>query len=288
MARIDKTGDVSPGDEKTGDKSAGHEKTGQEKTGHDSRGHESAGALVRRLVRSAWKGALASVERNAGHPYASLVATATAADSSPLLLLSGLAEHTRNIAADARASLLFDGTDAGRAALTGPRVTLVGRIEEARGETDRARYLSRHPDAAQFIDFGDFKLYRLDVEWAHMVAGFGRIVRLDRADVILAIDDAAEVIAAETGVLEHMNGDHSDAVALMAAAELSIPVGAAPPGAEPGAAGVWQMIGCDPDGVDITDGVRAVRVRFPNRVSSVEQVRKSLIMLVDAARARQR
>ena len=237
---------------------------------------------MRRLVRSAWKGTLASVERNSGHPYASLVATATAADGSPLLLLSGLAEHTKNIAADARASLLFDGTAAGRAALTGERVTLVGRIVEATGESDRARYLSRHPDAAQFIDFGDFKLYAMLVDWAHMVAGFGRIVRLDRADVILSIADAADVVAGEPGVLEHMNRDHSDAVALIATAELGGPVGS-----EAAAEGRWQMIGCDPEGVDITDGARSVRVRFPQRVSSIEQVRKSLIVLVDAARARQ-
>lgn len=235
--------------------------------------------LVRRLVRTAWKGTLASVERNAGHPYASLVATATAADGSPLLLLSGLAEHTKNISANDRASLLFDATAQGRAALTGPRVTFVGRIAEARGATDRARYLSRHPDAAQFIDFGDFKLYALNVEWAHMVAGFGRIVRLDRADVLLPVDDADEVVAAEPGVLAHMNEDHADAVALMAAAALAgseqpLPAHGAP----------WQMIGCDPEGVDLTDGTTALRVRFSQRVTSVEQVRKTLIALVEMAR----
>jgi heme iron utilization protein len=236
--------------------------------------------LVRRLIRNAWKGTLSTLERDGGHPYASLVAIATAADGTPLLLLSGLAEHTKNIAVDSRASILFDGTASGRAALTGPRVTVVGRIFEAPSQSARPRYLARHPDASQFIDFADFRLLALEVEWAHLVAGFGRIVRLGRSDVIIPAGDAGEVIAAEPGVLQHMNQDHRDGIALMAA--MAEAAGALPTPARSGA--TWTMTGCDPEGIDLTDGAAAVRIEFPHCVTSIEQVRSVLISLVDQAR----
>ncbi len=235
-----------------------------------------AAALARDLVRSAWKGTLSTVARSGGHPYGSLVALATTPDGAPLLLLSGLAEHMKNLAVEPRASVLVDGTSAGPAALTGPRVTLVGSIIEAEGEAARRRYLSRHPDAAGFIGFADFKLYALRIEWAHLVAGFGRIVRLDVGDVTVAIADAEAVVEAETSIIEHMNADHADAVALIAAHAL---------GETPVSATGWRMIGCDPEGIDLADGARAARVRFPQCVMTPDDVRRALVVMVQAARA---
>ena len=153
-------------------------------------------------MRAAWKATLATLDRDGGHPYASLVAVATEPDGTPLLLLSGLAEHTRNLEADARASLLFDGTGPGRDALTGPRVTLVGRLAAT---TSRPRGGAISPATrtpSMFIDFGDFAFYALEVEWAHLVAGFGRIVRLDRADMLISTAAGARtLIEAEPGIL---------------------------------------------------------------------------------------
>lgn len=250
-------------------------------------GNAAAAALARELVRVAWKATLGTVGRSGGYPYASLAAIAAQPGGSPLLLLSGLAEHTKNIEADQRASILIDGTSAGRAALTGARVTLVGRMREMREEdeaTARRRYLARQPDASGFIDFADFKLYSLDVEWAHLVAGFGRIVRLQAGDVTVVTGDAGGLIDAEPGILDHMNDDHSDAIAAIAAAHLATgPEAGGPSPSEPGG---WRMIGCDPEGFDLTDGQRAIRILFSQRITTPDAARAELVTITRAARSR--
>lgn len=238
----------------------------------------TAGLLARRLVRCAFKGSLGTLARSGGHPYTSLVAVATAADGAPLLLLSGLAEHTRNLIADPRGSLLIDGTRPGPGALTEARVTLVGtlcKVEElgaAAAEGARARYLSRHPDAQAYIDFADFALYRLEPEWAHLVAGFGRIERLGRGDVLLDVGNAATLVGAEPQILVHMNEDHGEAIRLMATR-----LGG-------GSGQEWRMSGCDVEGVDLLSGAEAVRLEFSHCVTTPDDVRQSLIDMVDSAR----
>jgi putative heme iron utilization protein len=246
----------------------------------------AAAALARDLVRCAFKGTLCTVSRSGGTPYGSLVAVATTPGGAPLLLLSGLAEHTANIMVDRRASVLIDGTGAGPAALTGARLTLVGRIVDAGGEVARQRYLSRHPDAAAFIDFADFGLYALEVDWAHLVAGFGRIVRLGAADVVIDTVGAEPLIEAEQDVLRHMNDDHADAIRSMAEQASSSSSGR--PGAnhaDPTRGEPWRMTGCDPEGIDLVAGANAVRVRFPRRADSPDAVREALVALVRQARA---
>jgi heme iron utilization protein len=98
-----------------------------------------------------------------------------------LLLLSDLAEHTKNIARDSRASLLFDGTLGMADPLAGPRLTLMGRIEAAPKADALARYVARHPGAAAWARMRDFRLYRLAPTRGHLVAGFGRIAWIDAA-----------------------------------------------------------------------------------------------------------
>ena len=138
------------------------------------------GVLATRLARDDQPG-LAP-----GHPYASLVLLAWAAEALvPLLLLSDLADHSRNLKADPAASLLLDGTAGLAEPLTGPRLTLLGRVEPA----DPAllpRFLERHPGSRLYAGFKDFRLYRLLPRAAHFVAGFGRIAWLPAADLSTA------------------------------------------------------------------------------------------------------
>jgi hypothetical protein len=126
------------------------------------------------------RAALATLDA-AGWPYVSLVLVARDAAGLPLLLLSDLAEHTKNIERDGRASLLFDGTEGMAAPLSGPRLTLMGVVEPAPEPADGARYLARHRDAAAWAALPDFHLYRLRPARAHLVAGFGRIAWIDAA-----------------------------------------------------------------------------------------------------------
>src|SRR6185437_12440595 len=127
----------------------------------------------KRLMRQARTAALGTLTAATGAPYCSRVNIATAADGAPLLLLSRLALHTKNIAADARVSLLL-GEEAGDGGdpLAAARITLAGKVAVTRDAAERARYLARQPGAEAFADFGDFAFYRMEIEGAHLVAGF--------------------------------------------------------------------------------------------------------------------
>ena len=118
-----------------------------------------------------------------GWPYASLALVATAPDGAPLLFISNLAQHTINLKRDSRLSLLFDGTAGLAEPLTGPRVTVLGRAEAVRDESLLTCYVARHASARMYAGFPDFNLYRVTVERAHLVAGFGRIDWIEGAEL---------------------------------------------------------------------------------------------------------
>src|SRR5262245_53778447 len=117
---------------------------------------------ARRLLRAADRAALATrLAQPEGWPYASLVLLACDQEGAPLLLLSDLAEHSRNIAIDDRVALLIDGTAGHDDPLTGPRLTVLGRAATSADAGQRARFLARHPGAALYAQFADFRLYRI-------------------------------------------------------------------------------------------------------------------------------
>jgi putative heme iron utilization protein len=143
-------------------------------------------SLARQLVRRIRSAALATVDAQ-GAPFASLVIIAPASDGTPLMLLSTLAVHTRNIERDPRASLLVVGEPAGEgSAVTAPRLSLLGRVLPDASPESRSRYLAVHPDASLYADFADFAVYRFEIASAHLVAGFGRIVDLGASELLSA------------------------------------------------------------------------------------------------------
>ncbi|MGE0025151.1 MAG: HugZ family protein [Hyphomicrobium sp.] len=230
------------------------------------------GEAARVLMRRALKASLATSEASTGHPYASLVTIATDVDGTPLFLISTLALHTKNLKSDARASVLFDGTDAAGDPLAGGRVTVMGRASKTGRATARERFLARQPHAQGYADFPDFAFYELAVERAHYIGGFGRIVDLEPADLILDTADASALVAAHTDIVAHMNEDHAAAIVLYAT-EL-----AGAPG------GPWRMTGIDPEGFDIVCDGMTRRLAFTKRVTTPEEARQELIRLVGVAR----
>jgi putative heme iron utilization protein len=142
-------------------------------------GMEAAGgaSLARDLLRRVRVGVLAtlSVRHGGGHPIGSLAPFALDARGEPILLLSALAQHTRNLEADPRASLfVYDPAAAEQDPRTAPRVALVGRVHRAtQGEEPdaKARYLARHPEARGLFAL-DFALYVFEVLEAQLVGGF--------------------------------------------------------------------------------------------------------------------
>src|SRR4051812_45732902 len=236
----------------------------------------SAPRLARSLLRRSRQGALATLMPRSGDPYCSLVNVASHCDGSPILLISRLALHTRNILADSRVSLMLDERAEGDP-LEGARIMLAGRAEQA-GDAEegilRRRYLSAHPSADAFVNFKDFSFFRIRPEAAHLVAGFGRIVDLAPRQFLTVISDADALLEAEQGAIEHMNADHRDAMNLYATKLL---------GAEQAD---WRCTGCDPDGMDMQAGAKTLRLDFPERVTNATALRKMLVGLAAEARAR--
>lgn len=209
-----------------------------------------AEGMTRQILRSAATAALGTLTLEGG-PFVTFVTVATDIDGAPLVLLSGLAAHTRHLARDGRASLLMQApAGAGDDPLTGARATINGRFQRiTRDDTDHARlfkrFLIRHPEAEGYAGFGDFSVYRMSVDGVHLVAGFGRIARLTAADVLVPAATAEAFTAAETTLL-------NDLASL-----------------RPGLAAV------DPDGVDIMDGGMK-RLFFSRRADDLSEV-KSLL-----------
>src|SRR6478752_7646851 len=147
--------------------------------------------LARSLLRRSRQGALATLMTGSGDPYCSLVNLASDFDGSPILLISRLAVHTRNILADGRVSLMLDERVAGDP-LEGARIMVAGMAVEASDDSVsvlRRRYLNTHPSAEAFVGFADFGFFRIVPSGVHLVAGFGRIVDLTAEQILTDVSD---------------------------------------------------------------------------------------------------
>ena len=138
----------------------------------------------------------------------------------------------------------------------------------------RQRFLARHPEAALYADFPDFAFWRLIIEGAHYIGGFGRIFDLEPHDLLVPLEGAAALVEAEPGIVEHMNGDHADALELYATSL----AGACP--------GPWRMAGIDPEGCDLVLEGQARRIVFAEPITTPAEARKELARLAEEARAR--
>lgn len=218
-------------------------------------GHALAARL---LIRSRDRAALGTRLADDGRAYVSLVATATDVDGATLLLLSGLSDHTRNIAEDAAVSLLFDGTAGFANPQEGPRATVMGRaVRLSDVELDRARrrYLARHPGAALYAGFADFGFYRVAPERIHWVGGFGKAAWIERR-LLVEPDVARAFVAAEPALLESLVGK-ADKIAKRRLARRSTG---------------WLLTALDPDGGVIARGKTALRFAFDAPLADPAQV----------------
>jgi putative heme iron utilization protein len=220
---------------------------------------------ARCLLRAASAATLATQQE--GQPFASLVTHAVAPDGSVLLFLSMLSQHTRHLVAEPRCSLMAVGAAPGPNPQTAPRVTITGLAEQADDPALKARWLARHPYAAQYAEFGDFALWRIQPVQALLVAGFAAAHRLRQADYRPDPAAVAAIAAAEPGVIAHMNDDHRDAMAAIA-----------------GDARDWRMVGLDVDGCDLAAGEATFRLGFSAPVGDTGAVRRELVEAARRAR----
>jgi len=222
--------------------------------------------LFRCLLRGARVASLATADK-AGQPCVSLVTPALLADLSPVLLLSTLSEHTRQLQADPRCGLMVVGTAPEANPQTAPRISLVCKAAIDAAPESRARYLAIHPYAALYADFGDFAFWRLTIERASFVGGFARAGRLSAAALLPDPAAVAAILAAEPSVLGHCNADHADALALLA-----------------GGGEGWRMVTADVDGCDLAREEKVCRIDWPAPVSDSGGLRAALVQRVKEAR----
>jgi heme iron utilization protein len=218
--------------------------------------------IARRLIRSAERGVLSTrLAEGDGWPYGSLVLVTIDHDLSPILLLSDLAEHTKNIAVDPRASLLIDGTAGHEDPLSAPRVALMGRVARIDDRPAAARYIAHHPSAALYAGFADFHFFRLTIERAHLIAGFGRIRWLDEREIRPPLP--AELIRDERKLVDALNQDTALVRRLAARAGAESDTG-------------WKIAGLDGDGLDLRHQGRLLRIRFDRPAATADEALTAL------------
>jgi heme oxygenase (biliverdin-IX-beta and delta-forming) len=230
------------------------------------------GYLVRSLLRSAVTTTLGTTAFDTGKPYCSLILVGTNSVSEPLLLLSDLAVHSKNIGHSSEVSLLVSEQPADVDPLTQTRVTLQGQLVKEDNSLSLHRYLRRYATAEQFAGFTDFHLYRFIINKAHVVAGFGKIYWLDGDQITLAphfLNDEDS----ETDIINHMNEDHTAAIQDIAAA-----------GKTKRVSDNWKMIGLDPEGFDLQSGWTYQRILFKKIASNANDVRREFVRMVKIAR----
>jgi heme iron utilization protein len=239
------------------------------------------GERARTLLESLSTGALCTIATEpAGFPYGSFI-TFAANGGNPLFFISALAEHTRNLKADSRASLLV-AEGGGDDPLARARVTLIGHCRTV-PEEDRAAavatYLAVHPNAEYYIDFKDFSFWRLDVESLRYIGGYGRMSWVDIEEWRRAEPDPIAPHAA--AILAHMNDDHAHNLRDYCRAFTKATDATAA-----------QMTSIDRYGfemsVETAKGRRPVRLAFPQQIATPQDARRELVALADAAREAQK
>jgi putative heme iron utilization protein len=211
-----------------------------------------------------------------GYPYGSFV-TVAFDDGDPVFLISELAEHTKNLERDHRASLLVAESGSGDPLANG-RVTLLGPCTRVERDGDRARaaFLAAHPNAAYYADFRDFAFWTLRVAAVRYIGGYGRMSWINPADWQAAQPDPLAPSAAST--MAHMNADHADALVLYCKAfSKAINVTSA------------NMTGVDRYGFEMSaktpEGPRPVRVAFARPVNTPADVRAAMIAMLEDAKS---
>jgi len=236
----------------------------------------TAAEEARTIVASTNTGTLASLATDGG-PWASLV-TYGLLDGAPVLCVSQMAEHGRNLAADPRASIAIVGPATDPDPLAGARVTLAGVVERpSRHALDAARaaHLAAVPAAKYYIDYGDFSLWILSVRRVRWVGGYGRMDSATGGAYLAAQPDPVQPHAADA--IAHLNADHSDSLRLMAQTLGGYPDTTAA-----------TCTGADRCGLDlrvITErGVAYTRVGYHRPLNSIDELRSATVQLVRHAR----
>lgn len=234
---------------------------------------EQAGTEARELLLSAYQGVLSTHSQDMpGYPFGSVAPYCLEASGQPLLLISELAQHTKNLRADPRCSFIViaEGADI----QAGARLTLVGECQPLPAdEVDAAaeRYYRYFPESRDFHKTHDFHFFRLSAVRCRFIGGFGRIHWLEAVAVLQANPFSAD---AEAGIVSHMNDDHASALQHYCVQA----------GIIPGAGMTPVMAGIDAEGLHLRLGARIVRLGFAAPVTTPLAARETLVAMARSGR----
>lgn len=228
-------------------------------------------ALGRHLLRAIRVGSLGTLDRETGFPITTLVSVATDLDGAPVILVSGLSHHTKNLKVDPRCSLLL--SEGGRGdPLAHPRLTLTAIAERVDDAAIRRRFLARHAKAKLYVDFPDFAFYRLAPQVMQLNGGFARAFDGDGRLILSDLGDRPAFAELEESAVAHLNEDHAEALKLYARVLCKM------------GGGHWRATGLDPDGLDLALGERTARISFSPPLADATSLRRGLKQLADLAR----
>lgn len=238
---------------------------------------DDARRLARRLVRSSRFAALATLAPGSGDPLISRVSAATDAQGRPVILVSELSPHTTALLADPRCSLLF-GEPGDGDPLAHPRISLAGLAwkvarDALAGREIRQRFLSRHPAAALYADFGDFHFFTIEATRAGLNAGFARAYELQASDMIDP-PPSLDFMQGLERARDHMNADHAEAVDLLG----HVHSGDSRNG--------WRIVTADARGFEVASGDMLCRIEFEAEPADAGELRGAYVSLVEAARSK--
>lgn len=237
---------------------------------------QSAAEEARTIAASTNSGTLATLTAD-GDPWASFV-TYGLLDGAPVLCVSNLAEHGRNLAADPRASIAIVAPNTEQDPLASGRVTLAGVTEVPTGDelvAAREAHLSAVAAAKYYIDYSDFTLWVLRVHRVRWVGGYGRMESTTGDAYTGASPDPVQPRGA--GAIAHLNADHSESLVAMAKVLGGYPDTTAA-----------TCTGVDRYGLDLRiitgRGLAYTRVGYASPIASIDELRSATVELARLAR----
>ena len=225
---------------------------------------------ARQMLRTHRYGALCTLSKKFdGFPFGSITPYLVDHDGSLIILISGLAEHTKNILHDPRVSLITHDQRDSHIQTQG-RVTVLGNAQMAARDETGPRYLRYFPEAQSYFQMHDFAFYRIRPIAIRFIGGFGKIHWVDMGEYSVP---PYPLIEQEAGIIDHMNADHQDAMRhycrhFHQREALDV-----------------AMLGIDCDGFDMRADGAVLRVDFSEPVTDAQRVRAALVALVRTAKS---
>lgn len=233
--------------------------------------NDEARELAKELIRTARFGALAVNSSNPGFPSVSRTLVGLDTDGAPLILVSELSIHTKTIMADNKVAILLGEPGKGDP-VAHPRITITCEAKwiersDPRFKNLRARFISRHPKAELYVDFADFRFYRLEPVSADLNGGFGKAFSLTPSDFLLNDDFKADIEELELNFITKMNGDHKLQINKIVSAHLN------------NDESNWRLMDIDCEGAGFAKSDRVIRINFDQKPKSRDDLESAILSL---------